>query len=122
MYCQLSSILTKRGTTMPKKEEKVTIKSFLNQLMQKSLQSLISVAIQEAEHLAKWIKSISGLGKKIRNLMTTIILFSAGLGVLGIGISIYISEQFSNITPGMSHILVGLFIILIAVLHTRFNE
>ena len=107
---------------IPKKEEKVTIKSFLNQLMQKSLQPLISVAIQEAEHLAKWIKSISGLGKKIRNLMTTIILFSAGLGVLGIGISIYISEQFSNITPGVSHILVGLFIILIAILHTRFNE
>ena len=107
---------------MAKKEEKSTIKSLLNTLMEKSLHSLISVAAQEAEHLATWIKNLSGLGKKIRNLMTTIILFSAGLGVLGIGISIYISEQFSNITPGVSHILVGLFIILIAVLHTKFNE
>lgn len=107
---------------MAKKEEKPTIKSLLSTLMEKSLQSLIAVAAQEAEHLTTWIKNLSGLGKKIRNLMTTIILFSAGLGVLGIGIAIYINESFPNITLGVAHILVGLVIILTAALHTKFVE
>jgi len=109
---------------MPKKEEKqekITFKTILNQLMEKSLQSLISVAAQEAEHLATWIKNLSGLGKKIRQLMTTIILFSAGLGVLGIGIAIYINEQFPNISLGISHILIGFIIILIAAINSRLN-
>lgn len=107
---------------MAKKEEKSTIKSLLNTLMEKSLHSLISVAAQEAEHLATWIKNLSGLGKKIRNLMTIIILFSAGLGVLGIGIALYVNELFPNISKSLSHILIGLIIILIAALHTKFNE
>lgn len=107
---------------MAKKEEKVTFKSVLNQLMAKSLQSLISVAAEEAEHLATWIKNLSGIGKKIRHLMTTIILFSAGLGVLGIGVALYIKEQFPNLNNGVSHILVGFVIILIAALHTKYNE
>ena len=107
---------------MPKKEEKVTFKSVLNKLMEKSLQSLISVAAEEADHLAKWIKSVSGIGIRIKHLMTTIILFSAGLGVLGIGIALYINEVYPNISKGMSHILVGLIIILIAALHTKYSE
>ena len=110
---------------MPKKqekEEKITFKSLLNKLMENSLQSLISVAAEEAEHLTKWIKNISGIGRKIRHLMTTIILFSAGLGVLGIGIAIYINESFPNISKGISHILVGLVIILMAALYTKFKE
>jgi len=105
---------------MAKKQS--TFKSILNQVMEKSLQSLFSVAAQEAEYLIKWIKNISGLGRKIRNLMTTIILFAAGLGVLGIGISIYIHELYPNISLGTSHIIIGLAIILIAALHTKYNE
>ena len=104
------------------KEEKVSFKSVLNQLMAKSLQSLISVAAEEAEHLTTWIKNLSGIGRKVRHLMTTIILFSAGLGVLGIGVALYIKEQFPNLTNGLSHILVGFIIILVAILHTRYNE
>jgi hypothetical protein len=104
------------------KEEKVTFKSLLNKLMGKSLQSLITVAVQEAEHLTKWIKNLSGLGKKIRNLMTTVILFSAGLGVLGIGIALYVKELFPDFSSGIAHILVGLVILLIAVLHSKYTE
>lgn len=110
---------------MPKKqekEEKITFKSLLNKLMENSLQSLISVAAQESDHLVKWIKDISGIGRKIRILLTTIILFSAGLGVLGIGIALYINEAFPNISRGISHILVGLIIITIAALYTKFKE
>ena len=104
------------------KEEKITFKSLLAKLMENSLQSLISVAAEEADHLAKWIRNLSGLGKKIRNLLTTVILFSAGLGVLGIGTAIYINELFPNISKGISHILVGLIIILIAAVYTKYNE
>ena len=104
------------------KEEKITFKSLLDKLMEKSLQSLITIAAQEAEHLATWIKNLSGLGKKVRTLLTTVILFSAGLGVLGIGIALYVNEQFPNISRGISHILVGLVIILIAALHLKLNE
>ena len=104
------------------KEEKITFKSLLDKLMEKSLQSLITIAAQEAEHLAAWIKNLSGLGKKVRTLLTTVILFSAGLGVLGIGIALYVNEQFPNISRGISHILVGLVIILIAALHLKLNE
>jgi len=110
---------------MPKKqekEEKVGFKSLLNKLMAKSLQSLISVAAEEAEHLAIWIKNLHGIGRKIRHLMTTIILFSAGLGVLGIGMALYIESKFPNLNNGLSHILVGFVIILAAVLHTKYNE
>ncbi|MBU90417.1 hypothetical protein CMO94_02645 [Candidatus Woesearchaeota archaeon] len=104
------------------KEEKITFKSVLNKLMEKSLQSLISVAAEEAEHLAKWIRDLSGIGKKIRHLMTTIILFSAGLGVLGIGVALYINELYPNLSNGTSHILIGLIIILIAALLTKYNQ
>ena len=110
---------------MPKKqekEEKITFKSLLNKLMENSLQSLISVAAQESDHLVKWIKNIPQIGRKIRILLTTIILFSAGLGVLGIGIALYINETFPNISKGISHILVGLIIITIAALYTKFKE
>ena len=106
---------------MAKKEEKITFKSALNKLMEKSLESLLSVAAQEAEHLASWIRKLSGLGKKIRNLLTTVILFSAGLGVLGIGVALYIYEVFPNISKGIAHILVGLVIILIAALYTKYS-
>ena len=107
---------------MAKKEEKITFKSILNKVMEKSMNSLISVAAEEAEHIVNWIRNLSGLGKKIRNLLTTVILFSAGLGVLGIGIALYIKEQFPNITDGVSHILVGITIISIAALHSKFSE
>ena len=104
------------------KEEKITFKSLLNQLMEKSMQSLISVAAQEAEHLARWIRELGGLGRKIRKLLTTIILFSAGLGVLGIGIALYINELYPKISQGTSHLLIGLTIILIAAIYSRFSE
>ena len=104
------------------KEEKVTFKSVLNKVMEKSMNSLVSVAAEEAEHLITWIKNLSNLGRKIRNLLTTVILFSAGLGVLGIGVALYIKEQFPNITDGVSHILVGIVIISIAALHSKFSE
>ena len=104
------------------KEENVTFKSVLNKLMAKSLQSLISVAAEEAEHLTTWIRNLPSIGKKIRHLMTSIILFSAGLGVLGIGIALYIEAQFPNLSKGVPHILVGFVIILVAVLHTKYNE
>ena len=104
------------------KEEKPTIKSLLNTLMEKSLQSLISVAAQEAEHLATWIRNLSGLGRKIRNLLTTIILFSAGLGVLGIGIALYVNELFPDLSKGISHIFIGLIIISVAALYTKFKD
>jgi len=110
---------------MPKKEEKeekITFKTLLNKLMENSMQSLITVAAQESVHLVKWIKDISGIGKKIRKLLTTIILFSAGLGVLGIGIALYANELFPNFSKGTSHILVGLVIISIAALYTKFKE
>jgi len=90
--------------------------------MENSVQSLISVAAQEAEHLIIWIKSLSNLGRKIRKLLTTIILFSAGLGVLGIGIALYINELYPKISPGISHILIGSAIILIAALYSKFSE
>jgi len=104
------------------KEEKISFKSVLNQLMAKSLQSLISVAAEEAEHLTTWIKNLSGIGKKIRKILTTVILFSAGLGVLGIGIALYVNELFPNFSRGISHIFVGLIIISIAALYTKFKE
>lgn len=104
------------------KEEKLTFKSVLNKVMEKSMNSLISAAAQEAEHLITWIKNLSNLGKKVRNLLTTIILFSAGLGVLGIGVALYLKEQFPNLTSGTSHILVGIVIISIAALHSKFSE
>jgi len=46
------------------KEKKITFKSLLNKLMENSLQSLIAVAAEESVHLVKWIKDISGIGKK----------------------------------------------------------
>lgn len=110
---------------MPKnqeKNEKTTFKIPLNKLMEKSLQSLISVAVEEVDQLTKWIKDLSGIGKKIRNLLTTIILFSAGLGVLGIGIALYVNELFPNLSNSIAHMLVGLVIIFIATLHLKLNK
>jgi hypothetical protein len=104
------------------KEEKVTFKSILNKVMEKSMNSLISVAAEEAEHIVNWIRNLSGLGKKIRNLLTTVNLFSAGLGVLGIGVALYVKEQFPNMAGGVPHILVGIAIISIAALHSKFSE
>ena len=105
-----------------KKEETVTLRSVVSKLMEKSMQSLISVAIQEAEHLITWIKNLSGLGVRIRRLLTTVILFSAGLGVLGIGVALYVDEMYPDLGPGVSHILVGLVIISVAIVHSKLNK
>lgn len=104
------------------KEEKSIFKSALDKLMEKSLDSLFSVAAEEAEHLIKWIKKLSDIGRKIRNLLTAVVLFSAGLGVLGIGIALYIGDMFPDIITGLTHIFVGLVIILIAALYSKFSE
>lgn len=107
---------------MAKKEEKITFKSILNKLVEKSLNSLISIVAQESEHITKWLRDLSGLGKKIRRLLTTLILFTAGLGILGIGTAIYISELSPKLSSGQSHILVGLFVILIAAIYSKSTE
>jgi len=107
---------------MPKKEDKINLKLLFKKILEKSLLSVIPIIAEETEHLAQWIKNISGIGKKIRSLMTIIILFTAGIGILGIGISHFLSEKFSNLSVGESHIIVGLFVILIAAIYSKSNE
>ena len=65
---------------MAKKEATVTFKSILNQFMQISIQSLISVIAEQSEHLVDWVKNISGLKRKIKKIISVIIISTAGLG------------------------------------------
>ena len=107
---------------MAKKEDKISFKSILNQFMQKSLQSLISVVAEQSDHLVEWIKNISGFRRKIKKLIVTVILLTAGLGIFGVGISQYIASLYPNLGNGLSYILVGIVFVLIAALYTKFNE
>jgi hypothetical protein len=106
---------------MAKKSVSLNLRSFMNKLMEKSFQSLFSVVAEESEHIAKWVRNISGLGRKIRRLLTAFVLFAAGLGVLGIGIALYLNELFPELKNGVSHVLVGLIIILIASAYAKSN-
>ena len=107
---------------MAKKEGKLSFKSLFNELMEKSLRSLIFVVAEHSDHLASWIKNISGFRRRIRRLLTAVILVSAGLSVVGIGIGLYIAELYPNLDNGVSHILVGAVLVLIALLYMKSNE
>lgn len=107
---------------MPKKEEKTSLKSLFSQFMQKSLQSLIAVVAEHADHIMDWVKSIPAIKRKIRRMLTAVILFSAGLSVMGIGISLYLAKLYPNLGNGLSHILIGLVLTLAALLYVKLNE
>jgi hypothetical protein len=79
-----------------------------------SFHKLITTVGEEADHLAGWVKHFVRIGKKIKELLTSIILYTAGFGVIGIGLGIYIGGRFPELENGISHILVGIFYILIA--------
>ena len=107
---------------MAKKEGKLNFKSLFNEFMEKSLRSLISVVAEHSDHLASWIQNISGFRRKLRHLLTAVILASAGLSVLGIGIGLYVANLYPNLGNGISHILVGAVLVLIALLYMKSNE
>ena len=107
---------------MVKKEDKFSFKSLLNQVMQKSLQSLISVLAEHSEHLMDWVKSIPSIKKKLRKMIIVVILFSSGLSVIGIGISLYIASLYPNFGNGFSHIIIGIVIILVALIYVKLSE
>jgi|TARA_Y100000031_G_C8180015_1_gene365972 ABC-type transporter Mla subunit MlaD len=107
---------------MAKKEAKVSIKSLINQFMQRSLQSLVSVVAQNADHLVEWVRNLPSLKEKIKRLLTAIILLSAGLAVFGIGISMYIASLFPELEDGLSYILIGLLLIIVAIVYIKLKE
>jgi len=107
---------------MAKKEEKVSFKSLLNQFMQKSLQSLISVIAKHADHLMDWVENIPSIKRKIRKLITAIIILTAGLGILGVGVAQYIASLYPKLSNGLSYMIVGIVLMLIAAFYLKFNE
>ena len=107
---------------MAKKEDKISFKSILNQFMQKSLQSLISVVAEHSDHLVEWIKDISGLRRKIRKLFVAVVFSAAGLGVFGVGVAQYIASLYPSLGNGISYMLVGIVPILIGVLYIKMND
>jgi len=107
---------------MPKKEEKFSFKSILNKFMEKSMQSLIDVVAEHSEHLVEWIKNISGLRRKIRTLIVVVILVTAGLEVFGVGFAKYIASIYPNLANGLSYMLIGITLIIIALLYKKFDK
>ena len=107
---------------MAKKEDTFSFKSIFRQFMQKSLQSLVSVVAEHADNISDWIKNISGFKRKIRKMLAAAILLSAGLSVAGIGASIYIASLYPKLGNGISHIAVGITIILVATVYLKFKE
>jgi len=107
---------------MAKKEAKVTFKSILNQFMERSFQSLISVVAEQSDHIIGWVKDISGLKKKIRKILAVMVISTAGLGILGVGISQYLVSLYPNLANGASYILVGSVFLLVAFIYLKSNE
>ena len=107
---------------MAKKGDKISFKSILNQFMERSLQSLISVVAEQSEHIVEWVKNISGLKRKIKKLIVAVIFVTAGLGIFGVGISQYIANLYPGLRNGISYLLVGVVFVLIGLLYSKFNE
>lgn len=107
---------------MPKKEDKFGLKALLQRLMEKSLQSLVSVISQQADHLVDIIKNISLIKRKIRKLMAEVVLLSAGLAVLGTGLGIYLAGKFPELADGVPQMLIGLSLMLAALLYAKFGK
>lgn len=97
-----------------KKEGKISLKGILSQLMEKSIQSLISVVAQQAEHLVGLLKDLPLLKRKLKHMLTGLALFIAGLVISGIAIAMYLEEMFPNLITGFPYILVGFVFIAIA--------
>ena len=104
---------------MAKKREKFSFKSLLEQFMQKSLQSLISVVSSNADHLIEWIKVIPVIKRKIRKLLTEFVLLAAGLAVMGMGLGIYLASKIPQLADGISHMFVGLALVLAAIIYAK---
>lgn len=101
------------------KEEKFSFKKILGQFMEKSLQSIIAVVADQSDHIVSWIKDISGLKRKIKKILTAVIILSAGLMVVGVGLGIFIGSLYPNLDNGISHILVGLAFVLVAIIYLK---
>ncbi|MAE43260.1 hypothetical protein CMO93_05795 [Candidatus Woesearchaeota archaeon] len=99
---------------MPKKEDKLSLKKLLNQLMERSIQSIISVVAQQAEHLVGLIKDIPIFKRRIKHMLAGVAFFTAGLVISGIAIAMYLEEIFPNLVTGMPYILIGFVFILTA--------
>ena len=104
---------------MAKKGEKFSFKSLLEQFMQKSLQSLISVVSSNADHLIEWIRVIPMIKRKIRKLLTEFVLLSAGLAVMGMGLGIYLASKIPQLVNGISHMLIGFSLVLAALIYAK---
>lgn len=104
------------------KKESFSFKRILNQFMQASIQSIVSVVAEQSEHIVDWLKDISGLKRKIKKFLTVVVISAAGLGILGVGIAQYIASLYPNLANGLSYMLVGVILILIAWIYLKYNE
>jgi len=107
---------------MAKTEGKLSFKSLFNEFMEKSLRSLITVVADQSDHIASWIRNISGFRRRMRQLLTAIILVTAGLVVSSMGLGTYLAKLYPNLDNGVSHILIGIVLVIIAILYTKMSD
>ncbi len=97
---------------MPKKEEYQKGKSI------EPIKMFLSILEKQAVNLISWLEWIAVLPKKIKSLLAAMVLFTAGMGVLGIGIGLYLSHILPNLPVGVPHIIVGVSMVLIALVYS----
>ncbi|MBW2996585.1 hypothetical protein KY332_04780 [Candidatus Woesearchaeota archaeon] len=101
---------------MPKKKtsKKSEIKSLLKEFAEKSVGILVSSI--EKVNFMKLIKNMTNVKEKIRKCVSSMILLFVGFIVLVFGVAAYLAYLVPALSNGLSEMIVGAVLIIIAVI------
>lgn len=97
--------------------KKTTFKDLLKEFGTKALGIL--VASVESVNVINWIKNITNFKEKARKYAISGILSIAAITVVLLGIASCLAERVAALTIGMSQIIVGLVVIIIAAIYMK---
>ena len=104
-----------------KKNDTFNLKSTINAVVEKSISKIMAVVAENSLHIIEWIKSLPNFKRKIKHVITAITLVLAGMIVLALGISDYLAAMFPNLANGLSHIIVGAVLIIVAMMYVKMD-
>ena len=98
-------------------EKKTTFKDLLKEFGTKALG--IVVASVENVNGMNWLKNITKFKEKARKCIISAIIAIAGVTVLLLGIASCLAQRVEVLTIGMSQLIVGLVVIVIAAIYAK---
>ena len=98
-------------------KKKSGFKDLLKEFGTKALEIVVSSV--DVALIAKWFQNIGGIKEKIKKGIISALLGIAGLVVLLMGIASFLASKFPVLGNGISELIVGVVIIIIATIYVK---